>query len=135
MAIATLEAEVHHHVLAPGKSVVVEVIASTTDTGPGPLFTGPIATVTYNWERFVVLVRQGRPPVGFALKNIRRDATLVPKDAKGIEIALLPALGEKGLAIGFRLEPGWLVEVDIAIGKSKSPATLDELRAFITSLT
>jgi hypothetical protein len=136
VSISELEAQVHHHVLTPGASLGARLLNATYGNALPPLFTGQMASATYEWRDFVVLVRQGRPPEGFALKSqVRQDATLLPKDSNGVEIALLPALGEKGLAIGYRLEGSWLVEVDVAIASSPTAATIQQLRTFMAALS
>jgi hypothetical protein len=135
-SIAELEAQVHHHVFAPGEAIGAQTIATAVAPGPAALFVGQIASVSYKWRDHVVLVRQGRAASGFSFaKNVARsDAVLVPKDANGVELALLPGLGPKGFPIGYRLQAEWLLEVDIAIGNAEAPATLDDLRAFTGSL-
>ena len=133
--IPEIEKRVGHHVLRPSDSLQAAIINSGSIASTGSTFSGLTAAVSYRWHDFVVLVRQGKPAEGFSLHDAvtRGDAIFVPKDANGVEVALLPSVGTTGAA-AYRLQSGWLLTVDIAPTPAKVTPTLDELRSFVNSL-
>jgi hypothetical protein len=132
-----IERQLGHKPAQPAASLGARLIhaAILARSSTTSAFAGRTAAASYNWRTAVVLVRQGRPAVGWTLHGsvTRGDATFETRP-DGSEVALLPQVG-KSSASALLLTSGWLIEVEMApASPSAGPVLISDVRTFVDAL-
>jgi hypothetical protein len=129
-----IEKTLDHSVAHPKPTLGATLITSAVVEGSSGSFKGLTAGSSYRWKAALVLIRQGRPAEGFALRtSVKRDDAIYESFTGGGEIALLPQVGGSSTSAFIALGD-WLINVDMVPNKPKGTLPLDDLRAFVNAL-